>query len=96
MNQLAATKQLNALKLHAINNGGYEKHKTLILIACEYHKKTFGVDLTPKQFLKSKECIAVLQLMDQDLTYSEALKNVLNSNKELSKEKLEKELNKYI
>jgi len=52
MNQLAATKQLNALKLHAINNGGYEKHKTVILLACEFHQKTFGVDLTPKQFKK--------------------------------------------
>ena len=55
MTQLAATKQLNALKLHAINNGGFEKFRTVILLACEYHKTTFGVDLTPKQFLISSK-----------------------------------------
>jgi hypothetical protein len=49
MTQLQATKQLNALKLHAIDNGGFEKHKTIILLACEYHKKTYGIDHTPKQ-----------------------------------------------
>ena len=96
MTQLAATKQLNALKLYAINNGGYEKHKTVILLACEYHKTTFGVDLTPKHLLKSKECSEVLQMMDNDFSYCEALNTVLNSNNELSKEKLEIELDKYI
>jgi hypothetical protein len=54
MTQLAATKQLNALKLHAINNGGFEKNKDLILLACEFHKEKYGVDLTPKQLIISK------------------------------------------
>lgn len=96
MDQLTATKQLNALKLHAINNGGFEKYKTVILSACEYHKNTFGKDLTPKQWIKSKQCSEVLQLMDKDFTYCEALKTVLKSNPETNKEQLENELNNNI
>ena len=53
MNQLTSTKQINALKLQAINKGGYHTMKDIILLACDYHFKTFGVDLTPKQFLIS-------------------------------------------
>ena len=45
---------------------------------------------------KSKAVSKVLQLMDQDYSYSQAIKIVLNENKKLSKKKLEKELNKYI
>ena len=45
---------------------------------------------------KSKAASAVLQLMDKDMTYSQALKKVLSSDKRLSKNKLEKELDKYI
>lgn len=96
MTQLQATKQLNALKLYAIDNGGFEENKTLILMACEYHEKTFGVDLTPKQWKKTKQCIEVLQLMDQDFTYFEALNTVLKNNPTTNKEKLENELNIYI
>jgi len=96
MNQLTAIKQLNALKLYAINNGGYEKHKTVILLACEFHKKTFEIDLTPKQWLKSKQCSEVLQLMDKDFSYCKALETVLKSNPTTNKEQLENELNNYI
>ena len=45
---------------------------------------------------KSKAVSKVLQLMDQDYSYSQAIKIVLNENKKLSKKNLEKELNKYI
>jgi len=45
---------------------------------------------------KSPECSEVLQLMDKDFTYSEALKQVLNKYKNLKKEDLEKEIDFYI
>jgi|TARA_R110000823_G_scaffold188979_1_gene320921 hypothetical protein len=50
MTQLQSTKNLNSLKLKAIKNGGYAKHRNIILLACEAHKAAFGVDLTPKNF----------------------------------------------
>jgi hypothetical protein len=45
---------------------------------------------------KSKAVSKVLQLMDKDYSYEKALKEVLKSDKRLSKKKLEKELNAYI
>ena len=45
---------------------------------------------------KSKACSKVLQLMDKDYSYSEALKKVISEDKRLSKKKLEKELDTYI
>ena len=45
---------------------------------------------------KSKEAKKVLQLMDEDYTYQQALKIVLNENQNINKKNLEKELNKYI
>lgn len=45
---------------------------------------------------KSKACTKVLQLMDQDHSYTDALKKVLKEDKRLSKAKLENELNHYI
>lgn len=45
---------------------------------------------------KSKAAKKVLQLMDSDYSYSEALKKVLKEDKRLSKKNLEKELEKYI
>lgn len=45
---------------------------------------------------KSKAASKVLKLMDQDVSYQNALKKVLASDKRLSKSKLEQELNKYI
>lgn len=45
---------------------------------------------------KSKEASAVLQLMDQDYSYEQALKKVLSKYKNVDKAKLEKELNTYI
>jgi hypothetical protein len=45
---------------------------------------------------KSKEASMVLQLMDKDYTYGDALKKVLSKYKTVNKNKLEKELNKYI
>lgn len=44
---------------------------------------------------KSAACSKVLQLMDKDYTYQEALKKVLECNK-LNKKNLEFELNLYI
>jgi hypothetical protein len=45
---------------------------------------------------KSKEAKMVLQLMDSDYEYSEALKKVLGKYKNVNKARLEAELNKYI
>lgn len=45
---------------------------------------------------KSKAASKVLQLMDKDYSYSEALKKVLKEDKRLDRKKLEKELDKYI
>ena len=45
---------------------------------------------------KSKQCAKVLQLMDEDFTYSKALKKVLSENPKTNKTELEKELNIYI
>lgn len=45
---------------------------------------------------KSKEASAVLQLMDKDYSYQDALKKVLGDNPEVKKGDLEKELNTYI
>lgn len=46
--------------------------------------------------MKTKSVSKVLQLMDEDYGYEEALKKVLKEDKRLNKEKLEKRLNKYI
>jgi hypothetical protein len=46
--------------------------------------------------MKTKSVSKVLQLMDEDYSYQEALKKVLKEDKRLNKEKLEKRLNKYI
>ena len=48
------------------------------------------------EILKTMQCSKVLQLMDQDLSYCEALKNVLLENKEINKKDLETELNIFI
>jgi hypothetical protein len=45
---------------------------------------------------KSKEASLVLQLMDMDYSYEDALKATLNKYKNVNKSVLEKELNKYI
>ena len=45
---------------------------------------------------KSKAASKVLQLMDKDISYEQALKKVLKADKRLSKKKLEKELDAYI
>lgn len=52
--------------------------------------------MATKKGKKSKACSAVLKLMDKDHSYTSALKKVLSEDKRLSKEKLEKELDKYI
>lgn len=44
---------------------------------------------------KSKACSKVLQLMDSDFSYQNALLTVLKADKRLNKKKLEKELDKY-
>lgn len=45
---------------------------------------------------KSKYASLVLQLMDADFSYNEALSAVLIAHKEVNKLELEKELNNYI
>jgi DNA-directed RNA polymerase subunit L len=45
---------------------------------------------------KSKEASMVLQLMDKDYSYSEALKATLKKYKNVDRDTLENELNKYI
>lgn len=45
---------------------------------------------------KSAACSKVLQLMDKDYSYGQALKKTLKEDKRLSKEKLEAELDFYI
>jgi len=46
--------------------------------------------------MKTTQCKKVLQLMDQDFEYGEALKTVLKSNPTTDKKQLENELNLYI
>lgn len=46
--RVESVKKINALKMHAVRNGGFAKFKDKILAACEAHKIAFGVDLTPK------------------------------------------------
>lgn len=47
--ELESTKKINALKLKAIKQGGYDKFKNIIIEACLIHKSKFGKDLTPIQ-----------------------------------------------
>ena len=48
------------------------------------------------EILKTVQCSKVLQLMDNNFTYCQALKNVLSENKEVKKKDLETELNIFI
>ena len=48
------------------------------------------------EILKTPACKKVLQLMDQDFSYTKSLKKVLLENKELKKKDLETELNIFI
>lgn len=48
MTKLESTKQVNKIKLSAINNGGYDKNKNAVLSECKRHFEQFGDDLTPK------------------------------------------------
>jgi hypothetical protein len=45
---------------------------------------------------KSKAASRVLKLMDQDISYQEALRISLKENKGVGKRSLEKELDKYV
>jgi hypothetical protein len=45
---------------------------------------------------KSKAASEVLKLIDNDLSYTQALNKVLKSDKRISKKNLEKELEQYI
>ncbi len=57
----------------------------------ENHQQCISIEI-----LKSSECSEVLQLMDQDFSYSEALQTVLKNNPTTDKVQLENELNNYI
>jgi hypothetical protein len=63
-----------------IFNGFYDDYLTLI-VKCK---------------VKSNEASKVLQLMDNDFTYQEALAKTLKEHESLCKQELEEELNKYI
>lgn len=45
---------------------------------------------------KSEACSQILQLMDNDYTYSESVKLALKENRKLNRELLESELNAYV
>ena len=47
-------------------------------------------------YKKTKQASEVLQLMDKDYDYLTALKKVLRKNKNLTRAKLEKDLNPFI
>jgi hypothetical protein len=100
MCELTSTKQINALKLIAIEKGGYHVMEAVLRMACKLHFNNYGKDLAPKCFknklVKSRECSLVLQLMDKDFSYNKALGKVLNMDKSINKAKLENELNIYI
>ena len=49
-----------------------------------------------RKYKKTKQASEVLQLMDEDFTYPEALRKVLKKNKKLTRTKLEKDLNPFI
>jgi hypothetical protein len=67
--------------------------KTLLTDLVEVSILTVDYELNQT---KTPQCSKVLQLMDQDLSYCEALKNVLLENKEINKKDLETELNIFI
>ena len=52
--------------------------------------------MAKKRIKKSKAASKVLQLMDMDYSYQQALKKTLKEDRRLSKKKLEIELNHYI
>ena len=51
------------------------------------------IEIAPQ---KSKACSAVLRLMDEDLDYTQALRQVLGENPTIDRAELEKELETYI
>jgi hypothetical protein len=53
MTKLESTKAINQIKIIAIKEGGYDKNKVVILLACEMHLEEFGEDLRPKQLLNT-------------------------------------------
>lgn len=55
-----------------------------------------GNIMAKKKTKKSKAASKVLQLMDKDYSYQEALTKTLREDKRLNKKKLENELNYYI
>lgn len=76
---------MNTLKNIVLLGAGY--------VAGRMSKKTGpGIGATGK----SKAVSKVLRLMDNDYSYSEAIKIVLLEDKRLNKKSLERELNKYI
>ena len=67
----------------------YNIHKKKII-------KSIALNGLKKQKRKSAAASKVLQLMDKDHSYQDALKTVLGQNKKLNKKSLEKELEYYI
>ena len=58
--------------------------------------RLFIKELNEFEIQKSSQCSQVLNLMDKDFSYSDALKFVLKNNPQTHKKSLEIELNKYI
>lgn len=93
-------KDSDSIVIDFVENGKKFSHE-------EKHWRDEGIDYTYNVWMeseredndnstKSPEASKVLQLMDKDMSYGSALKQVLSENKDLDKDTLEKELDKYI
>ena len=61
-----------------------------------YGRGTVGMVIGTKKPRKTRQASQVLQLMDEDKSYSQALRKVLSMNKGLSRTKLERDLDPFI
>lgn len=97
----------NKIKIYLDNDPNKEKNIINKLVRTKYSDKLKKVrseddvmifKITESRIVenKSKEASMVLQLMDKDYSYGEALKATLKKYKNVDRETLETELNKYI
>jgi hypothetical protein len=85
-------------ELHAFKRTRCECGKEILPCSlCPLKKCTWsGTDCSKFRLGKSPAASKVLQLMDEDVPYKQSLFLALESDKRLSRVKLEKELEKYI
>jgi hypothetical protein len=84
-------------EFYSDKQGRFIKFSTLTDAKKQITKEKAKISGTTKKYIvKSIAASKVLQLMDNDYPYQLALKEVLKSDKRLSKKKLEKELNNFI